>query len=99
MKQIKSKIVSFISIAIISGCATTDSGNLTTALSDGVGAGMASMDKNSSKKGSANIKNALVDGVQVGLKSALDDNSSKGEKSGSMTTTVIDGVADKLRDK
>ena len=94
-------MVLFVSIAIISGCATTDSGNLTTALSDGVGAGMASMDKNSTKKGSGNIKNALINGTQVGLKSALDNNNSKkgGKKSESMTNKVIDGVANKLKDK
>lgn len=81
---------------LISGCAQ-DTTKLTTALSDGVQAGMkTSMDKNSTN---GSLKNSLVDGVQVGLKSALDDNSSKNDddSSGNMTTTVIDGVANYLK--
>jgi len=102
MKQIKQKIVLLTSIVLIGGCVTENS-KLTTALSDGVQAGVkASTDKNSSKKGenlSANLKRGAISGVQVGLKSALDDNSSKDKNSsGNMTTKVIDGVANYLQD-
>ena len=102
MKQIKQKIMLFASIVLISGCVTENS-KLTTALADGVEAGVkTSMDKNASKKGeklSANLKRGAISGVQVGLKSALDDNSSKDKNSsGNTTTKLIDGVANYLKD-
>ncbi|SFV54527.1 hypothetical protein MNB_SV-14-124 [hydrothermal vent metagenome] len=97
MKKIKEKIVLITSIFLINGCAT-DTSKLTTALSDGVQAGVkTSMDKNSTN---ATLKNSLIEGTKVGLKSALDSNSTKSDNnsSESMTTKVIDNVADYLKD-
>ena len=97
MKQIKEKIILLSSIILINGC-VQDTSKLTTALSDGVQAGVkTSMDKNSTK---GSLKNSLIDGTQVALKSALDDNSTKNDNnsSGNMTTKVIDNVAKYLKD-
>jgi len=95
MKQMKEKIIILSSIILIAGCAE-DNGNLTTALTDGLSAGVkTSMENNSTE---SNLKTAVIDGVQVGLKSALDDNSSNEQNSSdSMTTKLIDGVADHLK--
>ena len=100
MKQIKEKFVLFSSIILlISGC-VQDKSKLTTALSDGVQAGVkTSMDKNTTK---SSLKNSLIDGAKVGLKSALDNNSSKKNdtnSSGNMTTKAIDNVATYLKEK
>ena len=95
MKQMKEKIILLSSIILISGCAENNS-NLTTALTDGLSAGVkTSMENNSTD---SNLKTAVIDGVQVGLKSALDDNSSNEQNSSSsMTTQLIDGVANHLK--
>jgi hypothetical protein len=96
MKQIKKTILVLASITLISGC-VENSSTLTTALSDGLQAGVkTSMDQNES----TTLKPALIDGVQVGLKSALDDNSTKDKNgSASMTSQLIDGVANHLKEK
>jgi len=97
MKQLTKQMVLIASIILINGC-VQDTSKLTTALSDGVEAGVkTSNDKNTTK---STLKNSLIDGAQVGLKSALDDNSTKGDNnsSGNMTTTVIDNVATYLKD-
>ena len=103
MKQIKQKIILLSSIILVGGGCVAENSKLTTALSDGVQAGVkTSMDENSSKKGeglSANLKKGAISGVQVGLKSALDGNSSKDKNSsGNTTTKLIDGVANYLKD-
>ncbi|HHB93578.1 MAG TPA: hypothetical protein ENK88_00310 [Campylobacterales bacterium] len=102
MKQIKQKIILLSSIVLIIGCAE-DNSKLTTALSDGTQAGIKSaMENNSSKDkfSSKVVTTALVDGAKVGIKSAMDNNSSKKDNnsSGDITTKVIGGVANYLKD-